>query len=65
MTIRYAIGKNTTEGMTHMMCIEGTEGKPAHRSDPVSFPCTVILVVCLRRLAAVMDMAELLFPILF
>ncbi|RMC17545.1 hypothetical protein DUI87_05208 [Hirundo rustica rustica] len=26
MTIRYAIGKNTTEGMTHMMCIEGTEG---------------------------------------
>ncbi|NWX34694.1 RUSD1 protein, partial [Notiomystis cincta] len=27
MTIRYAIGKNTTEGMTHMMCIEGTEGE--------------------------------------
>ncbi|XP_062475028.1 RNA pseudouridylate synthase domain-containing protein 1 isoform X2 [Pezoporus occidentalis] len=26
MTIRYAIGKNTTEGMTHMMCIDGTEG---------------------------------------
>ncbi|NXG09695.1 RUSD1 protein, partial [Sakesphorus luctuosus] len=26
MTIRYAIGKNTTEGMTHMMCIKGTEG---------------------------------------
>uniref|UniRef100_A0A8C2SYW2 RNA pseudouridine synthase domain containing 1 n=2 Tax=Coturnix japonica TaxID=93934 RepID=A0A8C2SYW2_COTJA len=26
MTIRYAIGKNTVEGMTHMMCIEGTEG---------------------------------------
>lgn len=26
MSIRYAIGKNTTEGMTHMMCIEGTEG---------------------------------------
>ncbi|NXJ97157.1 RUSD1 protein, partial [Corythaixoides concolor] len=26
MTIRYAIGKNTTEGMTHMMCIAGTEG---------------------------------------
>lgn len=26
MTIHYAIGKNTTEGMTHMMCIEGTEG---------------------------------------
>ncbi|RXM31964.1 RNA pseudouridylate synthase domain-containing protein 1 [Acipenser ruthenus] len=24
MTIDYAIGKNTTEGMTHMMCIEGT-----------------------------------------
>ncbi|XP_066833867.1 RNA pseudouridylate synthase domain-containing protein 1 isoform X2 [Anser cygnoides] len=27
MTIRYAIGKNTTEGMTHMMCIDGTEGR--------------------------------------
>ncbi|KAH0631746.1 hypothetical protein JD844_019512 [Phrynosoma platyrhinos] len=27
MTIRYAIGKNTTEGLTHMMCIEGTEGR--------------------------------------
>ena len=27
MTIRYAIGKNTTEGMTHMMCIDGTEGE--------------------------------------
>ncbi|KAK2543686.1 RNA pseudouridylate synthase domain-containing protein 1 [Columba livia] len=26
MTICYAIGKNTTEGMTHMMCIDGTEG---------------------------------------
>ncbi|NXP53587.1 RUSD1 protein, partial [Heliornis fulica] len=26
MTIRHAIGKNTTEGMTHMMCIDGTEG---------------------------------------
>ncbi|NWS87584.1 RUSD1 protein, partial [Toxostoma redivivum] len=26
MTISHAIGKNTTEGMTHMMCIEGTEG---------------------------------------
>ncbi|KFQ46679.1 RNA pseudouridylate synthase domain-containing protein 1, partial [Nestor notabilis] len=26
MTIRYAIGKNTSEGMTHMMCIDGTEG---------------------------------------
>ncbi|MGH0142023.1 UNVERIFIED_CONTAM: hypothetical protein FKN15_030022 [Acipenser sinensis] len=26
MTIDYAIGKNTTEGMTHMMCIEGTHG---------------------------------------
>ncbi|KAM9179041.1 RNA pseudouridylate synthase domain-containing protein 1 isoform 1-T1 [Mergus octosetaceus] len=26
MTILYAIGKNTTEGMTHMMCIDGTEG---------------------------------------
>ncbi|XP_062820282.1 RNA pseudouridylate synthase domain-containing protein 1 isoform X2 [Anolis carolinensis] len=27
LTIEYAIGKNTTEGMTHMMCIEGTEGR--------------------------------------
>ncbi|KAL8174870.1 UNVERIFIED_CONTAM: RNA pseudouridylate synthase domain-containing protein 1 [Gekko kuhli] len=26
MTVRHAIGKNTTEGLTHMMCIEGTEG---------------------------------------
>lgn len=26
MTVDYAIGKNTTEGMTHMMCIEGTHG---------------------------------------
>ncbi|XP_044308549.1 RNA pseudouridylate synthase domain-containing protein 1 isoform X2 [Varanus komodoensis] len=26
MTIRHAIGKNTVEGLTHMMCIEGTEG---------------------------------------
>ncbi|XP_043834377.1 RNA pseudouridylate synthase domain-containing protein 1 [Dromiciops gliroides] len=26
MTINHAIGKNTTEGLTHMMCIEGTEG---------------------------------------
>uniref|UniRef100_A0A8D0GIJ1 Pseudouridine synthase RsuA/RluA-like domain-containing protein n=1 Tax=Sphenodon punctatus TaxID=8508 RepID=A0A8D0GIJ1_SPHPU len=26
MTLRFAIGKNTAEGMTHMMCIEGTEG---------------------------------------
>ncbi|NWY67596.1 RUSD1 protein, partial [Erithacus rubecula] len=35
MTISFAIGKNTREGMTHMMCIEGTEGEqplpcPAH-----------------------------------
>ncbi|NXM01703.1 RUSD1 protein, partial [Tyrannus savana] len=33
MTIRYAIGKNTTEGRTHMMCIDGTEGEPP-------LPCT-------------------------
>ncbi|POI29962.1 hypothetical protein CIB84_006289 [Bambusicola thoracicus] len=26
ITIHYAIGKNTAEGMTHMMCIESTEG---------------------------------------
>ncbi|XP_028842044.1 RNA pseudouridylate synthase domain-containing protein 1 [Denticeps clupeoides] len=25
MTVEFAIGKNTTEGKTHMMCIEGTE----------------------------------------
>lgn len=31
MTIRYAIGKNTTEGMTHMMCIDGTEGEQLPR----------------------------------
>ncbi|NWT19048.1 RUSD1 protein, partial [Vireo altiloquus] len=38
MTIRYAIGKNTTEGMTHMMCIEGTEGEQPH---PLLCPCTL------------------------
>jgi len=27
MTLDFAIGKNTTEGKTHMMCIEGTEGQ--------------------------------------
>lgn len=27
MTLNFAIGKNTTEGKTHMMCIEGTEGE--------------------------------------
>ncbi|XP_005993169.1 RNA pseudouridylate synthase domain-containing protein 1 [Latimeria chalumnae] len=26
LKINYAIGKNTTEGMAHMMCIEGTQG---------------------------------------
>lgn len=26
MTIGFSIGKNTSEGKTHMMCIEGTEG---------------------------------------
>lgn len=26
MTISYAIGKNSTEGRTHTMCIEGTQG---------------------------------------
>lgn len=31
MTIHYAIGKNTTEGMTHMMCIDGTEGERLSR----------------------------------
>lgn len=38
MTICYAIGKNTTEGMTHMMCIDGTEGEqlpcPANAAGP-------------------------------
>lgn len=27
MTLDFAIGKNTTEGKTHMMCIEGAEGQ--------------------------------------
>lgn len=27
MNLDSAIGKNTTEGRTHMMCIEGTEGQ--------------------------------------
>lgn len=26
VTINYAIGRNTTEGRTHTMCIEGTHG---------------------------------------
>ncbi|KAK1799489.1 hypothetical protein P4O66_007715 [Electrophorus voltai] len=26
MTLDFAIGKNRTEGLTHMMCVEGTEG---------------------------------------
>lgn len=26
VTISYAIGKNSTEGRTHTMCIEGTQG---------------------------------------
>lgn len=48
MTIRYAIGKNTTEGMTHMMCIEGTEGEqpqpllcphPRACAGPSQTPC--------------------------
>lgn len=30
MSIRFAIGKNSTEGRTHMMCIEGTEGEQRH-----------------------------------
>ncbi|XP_073414535.1 RNA pseudouridylate synthase domain-containing protein 1 [Dendrobates tinctorius] len=34
MTITLAIGKNTQDGLTHMMCVEGTEGcknsKPCH-----------------------------------
>ncbi len=27
MTLDFGIGKNTTEGKTHMMCTEGTEGQ--------------------------------------
>lgn len=27
MTISHAIGKNNTEGRTHTMCIEGTQGR--------------------------------------
>lgn len=27
MTLDAAIGENTTEGKTHMMCVEGTEGQ--------------------------------------
>jgi hypothetical protein len=27
VTISYAIGRNSTEGRTHTMCIEGTQGK--------------------------------------
>ncbi|NWU79803.1 RUSD1 protein, partial [Onychorhynchus coronatus] len=34
MMIRYAIGKNTTEGRTHMMCIDGTEGEPPFPALP-------------------------------
>lgn len=26
MTISYAIGRNSTEGRAHTMCIEGTQG---------------------------------------
>lgn len=36
MTIRYAIGKNTTEGMTHMMCIDGTQGERPARAAPAA-----------------------------
>lgn len=25
-TVDFSIGKNSTEGKTHMMCVEGTEG---------------------------------------
>lgn len=27
MTLNFAIGKNTAEGKSHMMCIDGTEGE--------------------------------------
>lgn len=32
MTLDAAIGKNTTAGKTHMMCVEGTEGQN-HKND--------------------------------
>ncbi|KAL7978980.1 hypothetical protein Chor_015004 [Crotalus horridus] len=38
-TICFAIGKNTTEGLTHMMCVEGTDGCKSPK------PCQSELVV--------------------
>ncbi|XP_073492537.1 RNA pseudouridylate synthase domain-containing protein 1 [Aquarana catesbeiana] len=39
MTITLAIGKNTQEGLTHMMCVEGTEGCENEK------PCQTYLTV--------------------
>lgn len=35
MTISYAIGRNSTEGRAHTMCIEGTQGTQGGACHPV------------------------------
>ncbi|XP_068102806.1 RNA pseudouridylate synthase domain-containing protein 1 [Hyperolius riggenbachi] len=40
MTITLAIGKNTKEGLTHMMCVEGTEG--CENAKPCQTDLTVL-----------------------
>lgn len=35
MTINYAIGRNSTEGRAHTMCIEGTQGTEGRTRHPV------------------------------
>lgn len=35
MTINYAIGRNSTEGRAHTMCIEGTQGTEGRTHHPV------------------------------
>ncbi|NXA52494.1 RUSD1 protein, partial [Nothocercus julius] len=54
LTIRYAIGKNTSEGMTHMMCIEGTEGEAPARSPRGPGP----LAPCAQPLPALLPGCE-------
>ncbi|XP_077130529.1 RNA pseudouridylate synthase domain-containing protein 1 [Ranitomeya variabilis] len=44
MTITLAIGKNTQDGLTHMMCVEGTEGCKNSK------PCQTDLLVLQRGL---------------
>lgn len=34
MTISYAIGRNSTEGRAHTMCIEGTQGTAGRGWEP-------------------------------